>query len=136
MTTLPLPNKTSAPGFPPVNHPVALELTPRARRALAETPVALVVEMELFFSCLIRKRLYFGRAPAAGAHPLPSPEARIALWFHPVMTKVCSLTTDDLEAVPLIDFPIERIAVFQPRWLALDHNSNGWQGEFGWGHRT
>lgn len=119
---------------PSVRTPFMLELTPRARKALEHNPSILIVEMELFFSCLIRKRLYFGRPPAASARPLPSPEPRIALWFHPVMTQVCTLTSNDLETVPLVDFPVERSAIFQPRWLSLDHRRRGWQGEFGWGH--
>jgi len=111
---------------------IALQITQRANKALDRRAKVLTVEMELFFSCLIRKRLYFDRTRSAGGLLLTSPDARVELRFHPVMAKVCTLTSDDLESLPLVDFPLERIETFRPRWLDLDYVRNGWQGTFGW----
>lgn len=111
-----------------------VELTDAARRALDARSEPLVVEMELFFSCLIRKRVRCGRAPAA-ATPWLAPQAhsKLRIWFHPVVSQQCALpANNDLESLPLMDFPLTRQEAFRPRWLRIDYRSGDFQGDFGW----
>jgi hypothetical protein len=64
-----------------------VSLSRAAERALEQRGRPLVVEMELLFSCLLRKRVHFGEA-AADATPV---DARLAVRFKPIMTKKCSV---------------------------------------------
>ncbi len=108
--------------------PLTIVLTAAAERALAARTAPLLAEMELYFSCLLRKRVRFhetgaGRAGTA-AHP------RLHVRFHPVMTRRCAVGTAGA-APPLTDFPMRRLEAFVPRWLHVDCGPGGWRGTFG-----
>ena len=110
-------------------------LSPAARRALDARAAPLYVEMELFFSCLIRKRLLWDRPPPADTVPLSSADGhpQLVVWFHPVMARHCALPNDAaLEDLPLMDFPLSRREAFRPHWLRLDYRDGAFCGEFGW----
>ncbi len=112
-----------------------VELSEAARRALDARAAPLYVEMELFFSCLIRKRLLWDRPPPADAVLMPSSDdhPRLVVWFHPVMAQHCALPNDAaLDDLPLMDFPLSRREAFRPHWLRLDYRSGAFCGEFGW----
>jgi hypothetical protein len=47
---------------------VAVEWTPRAERAMQARSVPLIVELELYFSCLVKKFVHVRES--AGAHSL------------------------------------------------------------------
>lgn len=104
-----------------------VRLSRAAQAALAAGP--LVVEMELYFSCLIRKRVLFPAAPRADATCAQLDE-RVTVCFRPVMTRQCAVSgvqgSPELEA-----FPIRRPEAFLPKWLALDYRHGNWSGEFG-----
>ena len=112
-----------------------VELSAAARRALDARGAPLYVEMELFFSCLIRKRLLWDQPPPADAVLMPSSDdhPRLVVWFHPVMARHCALPNDvALEDLPLMDFPLSRREAFRPHWLRLDYRGGAFCGEFGW----
>ena len=112
-----------------------VELSASARRALDARGAPLYVEMELFFSCLIRKRLLWDRPPPADAVLVRSSDdhPRLVVWFHPVMAQHCALPNDAaLEDLPLMDFPLSRREAFRPHWLRLDYRNGAFCGEFGW----
>ena len=104
-----------------------VRLTRSAQAALAAGP--LVVEMELYFSCLIRKRVRFPATAHADATCARLDE-RLTVCFRPVMTRQCAVSggqdSPELEA-----FPIRRPEAFLPKWLALDFRHGNWSGEFG-----
>jgi hypothetical protein len=86
--------------------------------------------MELYFSCFIRKRVYFrdvGREDVAMRALLAG---RVSVSFRPVMTQACRVAeagdAPDLEALPLV-----RATPFTPKWLALDYAKGRWSGSFG-----
>jgi hypothetical protein len=108
-----------------------LRATRRAARALIERAVPLDVEMELYFSCFLRKRVHFrdvGRDDVAVRAPLAG---RVSVSFRPVMTRACRVAdagdAPDLEAVALA-----RTTPFTPKWLALDYAKGRWNGTFGY----
>ena len=109
-------------------HPIQVRLTAGAERALAMHPTPLLVELELLFSCLIRKRVRFPAAPHADAIPVPGTDPRLTLYFHPVCTKVCAI--GDAEVPDLLTFPIRRVTPFIPRAVTLDYRKSGWTGDF------
>jgi len=107
-----------------------LRLSAAARRRLATGGAPLVAEMELYFSCLIRKRVRFPAAPHAGAVCVHAGES-LTVCFRPVMTRACAIET--VEGSPELEaFPIQRREAFLPRWLELDWRRGGWSGDFGY----
>lgn len=107
---------------------VRVRLSPSAQAALRTRRQPLLVEMELFFSCLIRKQVRFRDFDQdAGAIPAGP---NLLLRFHPVMTAACGKDYEGDEP-PLTDFPIARARAFVPHWLAIDYRNHAWTGEFG-----
>lgn len=107
---------------------VQVEWTRAAEAALAKLSAPLEVEMELYFSCLLRKQVRFGEQAHSREFVSVAPQMKLA--FRPVMTKVCSSESFD-DAPPLEDFPIVNPAAFVPQWLKIDYRHGQWRGEFG-----
>ena len=106
-----------------------VELSKAALNELQRASQSLHAEMELYFSCLIRKQVRFGLAAAQGSNVKVND--KLSISFHPVMTKVCGKDYEGDEP-PLTDFPIQREAAFVPRWLKIDYRAGDWSGEFGY----
>jgi len=110
------------------NRDLEVRLSSAASAALAARGTPLVVEMELYFSCLIRKRVRFLSAPHPDAF-CATADDRLTVCFRPVMTRSCALS--DVEGQPELEtFPIQRPEAFLPKWLALDFRRGAWSGEF------
>jgi hypothetical protein len=110
--------------------PLAVTVSPAAAAALAGRSTPLVVECELYFSCLIRKRVQILDAPRADTL-CTVVDDRLTVCFRPVMTRACAV--DAVAGQPELEtFPIRRPEAFVPRWLRLDWRHGGWQGEFGY----
>jgi len=111
------------------NKSVQIYLSKSAEKALQQRNSALFVEMELYFSCLIRKQVLFhDRQRQSDSVPVND---NLSVSFHPVMTESCMLK--DAEPEPAkSDFEIQRRECFTPRWLKLDYKKGNWQGEFGY----
>ena len=110
--------------------PLACELSVRAEQALAARATPLVAEMELYFSCLIRKQVRFPDALRVGIQSVRVSD-QLTLCFRPVMTRACRVA--DVEDRPELEaFPIARPEAFLPRWLTLDFRRGEWTGEFGY----
>ena len=105
-----------------------VHITRAAERALAARAMPLMAEMELLFSCLIRKRVRFSDQAVADATTISD---RLSSRFRPVMTRVCAVA-DVGGAPPLDDFPIADPKPYVPRWLSIDFRKGAWQGEFGY----
>jgi len=103
-------------------------LSDTASRALEKRTTPLIAEMELYFSCLIRKQVRF-RESAQGLATVRVMD-KLQVAFHPVMTASCGNDYDEDEP-PLTDFPIQKPDAFVPHWLKIDYKNNQWQGEFG-----
>ncbi len=106
---------------------LVVQLTASAVRALQARSTPLHVEMELYFSCLIRKRLLFERPPRGEVAWVGQ---ELSLSFRPVMSKGgCSVADTDPEDM-LVDLPTGEPQRFVPHWLKLDYRGGRWQGEF------
>ena len=115
---------------------VAIELSKAASKALGQRSAPLLVEMELYFSCLIRKQVRFRDAAAVSgdnenANNTVTLNDQLQVSFRPVMTRVCGKDYEGDEP-PLTDFPIAKTRPYVPRWLHIDYRKNQWQGEFGY----
>lgn len=114
--------------------PVQVQLTRAARTAAAGLAAPLIVEMELYFSCLVRKAMRFhpaDKAPPAGDGEHAPITDRLVLRFRPVTTEHCALPDDD-SAPPLETMPVKRPQDFLPRWIEIDFRHGEWRGEFGY----
>jgi hypothetical protein len=108
-----------------------ITITDKAREALDTLVTPLHVEMELYFSCLIRKQVRYPASPHPDARSIEGGHPNLKLYFRPVMTKTCSM--EESHGDPdLVPFPMQDSAKFEPKWFRLDHNSAGWQGEYGY----
>lgn len=109
------------------NKPVSVTLSKSAEKALVSRTSVLVAEMELYFSCLIRKQVRFrdnSESDAVFAHE------KLAIRFRPVMTAVCGTDYEGDEPA-LTDFPLQKEQAFTPKWLKIDFKKGDWVGEFG-----
>jgi hypothetical protein len=106
---------------------VEVKLSSAAQRALAQRDRPLVAEMELLFSCLLRKRVHFGDEMAQAT----SAGDRLAIRFRPIMTRHCTVAGGG-EAPPSDDFPIANPRPYVPNWLTIDFRNGQWAGDFGY----
>lgn len=100
-----------------------------ATKALGREEGPLYVELELYFSCLIRKRVLVSRQANEEKTYLRLNDA-LYVTFSPVMTKSCEI--DDTLTPELIEFPIQKRDAFLPKWLKIRFEKNEFQGEFGY----
>lgn len=108
--------------------PLRVHVTGSAQRALALRERTLLAEMELYFSCLIRKQVRFRNASSEA--DAVSVHSNLLIRFHPVMSASCAIDQTD-GAPPLTDFPVARLQAFVPRWLRIDYRAQSWLGNFG-----
>jgi hypothetical protein len=107
-----------------------VRLSRAAARALARREAPLVVEMELYFSCLIRKAVRFRETTRNGAAVRVT--ERLLVEFRPVTSAQCGLIGDE---PALRDFPVADPRAYVPRWLDIDFRRGQWRGQFGY-HRV
>lgn len=115
-----------------LNKTVHVEWSDAAESAMTSRMDPLTVEMELYFSCMIRKKVRFNNQ--AHSREFSPVNQHLAVAFRPVMTKACRVDADYEEA-PLTDFEIKNPAAFVPHWLKIDFCRGEWEGEFGFSGR-
>jgi len=105
-----------------------------AQQQLQRRDVPLYIEMELYFSCLIRKqvRVYETAVEPADESFSARFSDKLQINFRPVMTKSCSISSCEDGKPPLSDFPIRKPRSYIPRWLHLDFSKGRWSGDFGY----
>ncbi len=104
-----------------------VRLTAAAQSALARRERPLVAEMELLFSCLLRKRVYFGES---AEHSTPVSDC-LAVRFKPIMTRRCSVAEGGASP-PSESFPLDNPRPYVPNWLSIDYRHGKWVGDFGY----
>lgn len=110
--------------------PLTVHLTRAAETALQQRTTPLVAEMELYFSCFIRKRVRFhtvvrnDRNVTAGEN--------LCVGFRAVMTEQCHIDAATGDEAVLTDFPIAKPAAYIPHWLRIDFHRGEWVGDFGY----
>jgi hypothetical protein len=109
--------------------PVTVECTAAAARKLAERSRPLVVELELYFSCLVKKFVHF--------HDEVPPRAtvRVAdnlqLYFRVVTSTACTMElAQRLGRQPETELDTVAARKLAPRRVRLDVANGAWQGEF------
>jgi hypothetical protein len=106
---------------------VLVEWSAAAQKALNSVESPLLVEMELYFSCMIRKAVRFGHGCPARYCASVTPQMNVC--FRPVVTQSCSVSEVENEP-PLEDFQMVKPEAFVPKKLFIDFKRGQWLGEF------
>ncbi len=123
---------------------VQVTLTERATARSREMEHPLLMEIQLYFSCVLVKRVaIYADTPQHGSWQLAQDEfdallataqplsGKLFIRFNTVMTKICPVA-DYLGPTPVSDFEIARKGAFVPSWLKIDFVGGQWVGDYGW----
>ena len=112
-------------------HPLRITFSDTASKTHALLDRPLDIEMELYFSCLIRKRVYFRNDIKNEVFARTMLGENLSVSFRPVMTEAC--LAGDIEDEPGVEiFPLLKGDAFVPKWLAVNYRHGQWQGQFGY----
>ncbi len=117
--------------------PVRFRVTEAAVRALSESRSQILAQLELYFSCLVRKQIRFceftGDTPrqAEMAHVLPD----LYVSFSAVSTQHCRIAEVDGKP-PVEALPVKQPGLFVPDWVKIDFKAGKWAGEYGFERTT
>jgi len=108
---------------------IQVEWSNAAAKAMSVLAAPLLVEMELYFSCLIRKAVRFGQSATMRYSVSVSPQ--LTVGFRPIITRACKVSdiADD-EEPPVDDFQMIKPEAFVPKRLVIDYKRGQWVGEF------
>jgi len=104
----------------------------------------LLIEIQIYFSCLLGKRLAFysdtdmngawrvdKKSFSAMVDDAEQLTENIYIRFNTVMTKACPVS-DYIGPPPVTDFIINNQKPYVPSWLNIEFNKGEWSGEYGW----
>ncbi len=124
--------------------PLTVQLSPAASTQSARLESILLIEIQIYFSCLLGKRLAFYSDTELNGAWRVEKEAFAALLddaqkltdniyvrFNTVMTKACPVS-DYAGPPPVTDFTIKNQKPYVPSWLNIDFKNGEWAGEYGW----
>ena len=111
---------------------IRLTVSDAAQAQLARRSEALFLELELYFSCLVRKRVHVRELNGdTNTHALSD---KLVVRFRPVVTESCAMREVERDNPPVRDMPIVRPERYFPHWLTLDYRRGEWRAEFGYAH--
>ena len=111
------------------NRTVAVEWTKSAAGELAKRTQPLVVEMELYFSCLVKKFVHFHETPPDRKTIAVSD--KLVVFFRPVTSTACSFeVADRLGRQPEIELDNHNVRKMAPKRVKIDFVRGHWQGDF------
>jgi hypothetical protein len=109
--------------------PVSVEWSKAAARELAQRTQPLVVELELYFSCLVKKFVHFHEQTPQRATVAVSD--KLTIFFRPVTSTACSFeVADRLGRQPEIELDTPNVRKIAPKRVRLDFVRGSWQGMF------
>ena len=114
-----------------------VELSRAVLLQLQQSELPVEAEMELYFSCLIRKRVLFHQRSdliMPDQHIQPVTEV-LFVSFNPVTTAACTIAEYPDEPLKA-SMPIKDPGRFVPDWLSLDYRKGKWAGEYGFKTNT
>ena len=102
--------------------------TARAQRELQRLESGLVVELQLYFSCVVKKRVLFHPDPC-GFDPVPV-NGRLGLAFRPIASAVCDPEEFAASYPQGMNLSGARAQRMVPRTVELDFRQGNWEGQF------
>ena len=108
---------------------VSVEWTRAAANELERRPHPLFVELELYFSCLVKKFVHF-REDARGK-PAVAASDKLLLYFRPVTSTACSFeVAERLGRQPEMELHNAAVGKIAPRKVRLDFAGGVWRGSY------
>ena len=108
---------------------VEVTLTAAARKAQARLAAPLYVELELYFSCLVKKFVHF-REDARGKATVPVGD-KLHIYFRPVTSTACTWdVAERLGRQPEMDIDSEALHHVAPKRVLIDHVDGQWRGSY------
>jgi hypothetical protein len=108
---------------------VSVEWSKAAARELAQRAQPLVVELELYFSCLVKKFVHFHET--APQRDIVAVSDKLSVFFRPVTSTACSFeVADRLGRQPEIELDTPNVRKIAPKRVSIDYVRGTWQGNF------
>jgi hypothetical protein len=108
---------------------VVIELSSAAARALERREEPLFVELELYFSCLVKKFVHF-RDDSRGK-PTVAAHDKLQLYFRPVTSTACTFeVAERLGRQPEMEIESKALGHVAPKRVFIDHVAGTWRGGF------
>lgn len=126
------------------NKKMDIQLSKHAFLQSKELDFPLLIEIQIYFSCLLGKRLAFYTGNTMVGAVQVEPElfssllddsqhliGNVYIRFNTVMTKACPVA-DYIGPPPVTDFEIINQTPYVPSWLNIDYKKDLWSGSYGW----
>ncbi len=107
--------------------PLKIEWTKRAQQELSHISKPLIVEMQLYFSCVVKKRVLFSEQVD---FKTTSVNDNLQVAFHPVEAASCDPIEFAKNFPAIREFDSISAKKMHPSQLKIDFKQNAWQGEF------
>lgn len=108
---------------------VAVKLTQAADAALSRLTSPLYVELELYFSCLVKKFVHF-RDDSRGK-PTVAVANNLLLYFRPVTSTACTFAVaEQLGRQPERDIDCAALHHVAPKRVFIDNVAGKWRGSY------
>jgi hypothetical protein len=124
--------------------PMIVRLSKQAVMQSNKLKHTLLIEIQIYFSCLLGKRLAFysdtefngtwqvdKKTFTSMKEDAEQLTDNIYIRFNTVMTKACPVS-DYIGPPPVTDFIISNQKPYVPSWLDIDYHKQVWSGEYGW----
>ncbi len=110
---------------------VRVTLSDAGQKSLSSSSASLLIDVELYFSCLIKKICRIRKIEGSSNYTRVTDGLYIN--FRATMTNKCAI--EDFDKGRAADFPIVNQKPYIPRWVSLDFSGNTWHGEFGYAEK-
>lgn len=104
-----------------------VELSSAASSRLARRDTPLLVELEILFSCLVRKRVNF--RDLRDDDDALFINDKLSIVVRPVLFELCA-KEDDASSPPVVDMPVVDVSRLIPHHLTIDFVAGEWSGSF------
>lgn len=111
---------------------VFIDLTSDAVRAVGESAFPIFCEIELYFSCLVRKQVRFREIDTLSVDDRNHARVMAGFFagFRAVSTQQCRIS-DVGDKPPVETMPVHKPERFVPDWIKIDYRHDQWIGEYG-----
>jgi len=111
---------------------VNIDVTRQAVKAASEHHYPILIEVELYFSCLVRKQIRFREINALAADETKYTRVIPGFFtgFRAVATQQCRIKDVGVKP-PVETMPIHKPERFVPDWIKIDYRAGQWIGEYG-----
>ncbi len=108
---------------------VEVRWTRRAECALQASPQPLIVELQLYFSCVVKKRVVFHQQADFATTRV---NGRLEIAFRPIASRACDPREFALHYPAGKDLSAGPAGRMIPRSVEIDFRRSGWEGQFGY----